>query len=577
MDPNTVSSIRDAAGKFVSSAAKKVRQFDLSAAGKVAAQAVRFPIPDWDDADNGMAQTPPMGWSSWNLFRNKISEDLIFDIAEAMQKSGLADAGYKYVNIDDCWQSSARDADGRLQGDYSTFPNGIRALVDRVNALGLKVGIYSSNGTYTCEDLPASLGNEAIDADTFAEWGIEYFKYDFCHNKPIPFRAPCIEKIALRNLANGEEREWTAQEAILHGEAKLVKEDRLDTGWFIDGISAALGSAEFRCEADEAGEYVLTLGMRKRSNAYKYAEITVNGTDVYKITVPPTFAMTKGGRHQIRVALRAGENVVTITNPVASRQLSSAMQYRNMGKELRRATKAYAEKTGKAEKPICYSICEWGLNFPWRWGRKAGNLWRTTPDIKAFWASVLAIYEFNVRLYKYAGVGHWNDPDMLEVGNGSLTAEENKSHFTLWCMMASPLILGNDVRKFVKEDGTPNTEDPTYKIVTNPALIAIDQDPLGVQCRRIKTSGVVDTLVKPLEGGEAAVCIFNKSSDPVCRSFDLHEIACRDFAGLPMSALYRCTELWENTVYETDGALSVKVPGHGVKVFRVRAVEKQED
>ena len=113
--------------------------------------------------------------------------------------------------------------------------------------------------------------------------------------------------------------------------------------------------------------------------------------------------------------------------------------------------------------------------------------------------------------------------------------------------------------------------------MTNPALIAIDQDPLGVQCRRIKTSGVVDTLVKPLAGGEAAVCIFNKSSDPVCRSFDLHEIACRDFSGLPMSALYRCTELWENTVYETDGALSVKVPGHGVKVFRVRAVEKKED
>ncbi len=569
--------IGNVASKAARYAANTARRIDVGAIGKLAVQTVKLPVPEWDEMNNGLAQTPPMGWSSWNLFRNKINEDLIYEIGLAMKNSGLLDAGYQYLNLDDCWQSSQRDADGKLQGDLSTFPSGIRALCEKINALGLKLGIYSSNGTYTCEDMPASLGNEAIDADTVAEWGIEYFKYDFCHNKPIPFRAPGIEAIQLRNVETGVEKEWAADTAALTGKARIVKDDRVSSGQYIDGISGALGTATFTCDVESEGEYILTICMRKKSNALKYAEIRINGSDLYKITVPPTMALSGDGRHQIGVMLKEGKNTIEFSNPVASRQLSSAMQYRGMGKELMRATREYAEKTGKPEKKICYSICEWGLNFPWKWGRYAGNLWRTTPDIKAFWASVLAIYEFNVRLAKYASKGHWNDPDMLEVGNGSLTAEENKSHFTLWCMMASPLILGNDVRQFVKEDGTPNTDDPTYSIVTNRALIAIDQDPLGVQCRRVKTTGIVDTLVKPLAGGEAAICVFNKSSDFVCRSFDVREIACSAFSGLPVAPMYRCTELWEDSVYETDGTLSVKVPAHGVKVFRVRAIDKKED
>ncbi|MBQ7542720.1 MAG: alpha-galactosidase [Clostridia bacterium] len=571
-----IKSIGTAASKVAHAAARRAKSVDYRSIGKLAVQAVKFPIPEWDEMQNGLALTPPMGWSSWNLFRNKINEDLMLEIGRAMKDSGLLDAGYRYLNLDDCWQSSARDADGKLQGDLSTFPSGIGTLCDKLNALGLKVGIYSSNGTYTCEDMPASLGNEAIDADTFAEWGIEYFKYDFCHNKPIPFRAPAIEQIMLRDEA-GVESVWTADAAELSGNARIVTDDSLETGKYIDGLSGALGKAVFTCSVAHAGAYTLTIGMRKKSNAFKFAEILVNGADLYKITVPPTMTLTTNGRHQLEIVLREGDNTIEFSNPVASRQLSSAIQYREMGKQLQRATREYAEKTGKPEKKICYSICEWGMNFPWRWGRCAGNLWRTTPDIKPFWASVLAIYEFNVRLAKYSGVGHWNDPDMLEVGNGSLTAEENRTHFTLWCMMAAPLILGNDVRLFVKDDGTPNTDDPTYKIVTNRALIAIDQDALGVQCRRVKTSGLVDMLVKPLEGGEAAVCIFNKTSDFVCRSFDVREIAADGFSGLRTSSMYRCTELWEKSDYETDGTLSVRIPAHGVKVFRIRAMENKED
>ena len=153
---------------------------------------------------NGVAMTPPMGWSSWNLFRNKISEDLIKEIADAMVDSGLAEAGYQYVNIDDCWQASERDENGKLQCDKIHFPSGIKALTEYVNNRGIKLGIYSSNGTHTCEDYPASLRNERIDAETFAEWGIEYFKYDFCHNVAISSIAPWIIGVGFAKEGAGE-------------------------------------------------------------------------------------------------------------------------------------------------------------------------------------------------------------------------------------------------------------------------------------------------------------------------------------------------------------------------------------
>ena len=180
---------------------------------KNAINSVKLTFPTDEKYSNGTALTPPMGWSSWNTFRNRIDEKLILETAEAMKASGLADAGYQYVNLDDCWQSSMRDENGRLQGDFANFPSGIPALVKSINELGLKLGIYSSNGSLTCEDLPASLGNEAIDADTFAEWGVEYFKYDFCHNVPIPMRAPYIEYICVSNADGSFETTVPADDA----------------------------------------------------------------------------------------------------------------------------------------------------------------------------------------------------------------------------------------------------------------------------------------------------------------------------------------------------------------------------
>ena len=539
---------------------------------KKAANAAKLTFPVDCSYDNGVALTPPMGWSSWNTFRNRIDENLIYETALAMKNAGLVEAGYQYLNIDDCWQSSMRDENGRLQGDFVHFPSGIPALVEKVNALGLKLGIYTSNGTLTCEDLPASLGNEAIDADSFAAWGIEYFKYDFCHNVPIPSRAPCIERITISPVGSAEERIFYASEAVLSGDARIVTDEKLDSGEYIDGLSGNAGAAEFAdISVAEAGDYILTLCIRKKSHSNKYIEVLVNGADSYNATVPPTRAWSPSGRHQLCIHLNAGKNMLRFSNPIASRQDSAALQYTNMGLELKRATREYAEKTGQPEKPIVYSICEWGLNFPWRWGKKAGNLWRTTLDIKEFWASILALYEINVKLHKYASPGAWNDPDMLEVGNGELTEDENRAHFSLWCMMAAPLILGNDVRKLATDDGKPDVYNRTLQIVTNMDMIAIDQDPLGLQCRRLSSNGLFDVLLKPLANGDFALCFFNKGGDEKQTQFSLGEAVCQAYIETPYADSYELFDLWEKTTEAVTDVIDVTVPGHGVKVYRVKA------
>jgi len=561
-----------AVGAALGKAAKEKRIEELPTDLNQVAGLAKVNLDLGEDYDNGAALTPPMGWSSWNTFHNRVSESLILETADAMAKSGLAEAGYVHVNIDDCWQSAKRDANGRLQADFVTFPSGIPALVQKVNAKGLKLGVYSSNGILTCEDLPASLGNEELDARTIAEWGVEYFKYDFCHHKILPFRGPCIEKIAVGALGSGAEDIYEAEDAILEGEAAIVEDDRMETGRYIAGLGFNAGAAVFpQVIAEEDGPHALTLCIRKKMRSERFAVIEINGRHACDTLIPPGWAVTKEGRHQVIVDLKRGVNSIKIYNPIASRFDSSAYQYARMGKALQKATREYSEAAGVPEKKITYSICEWGFNLPWKWGSKAGNLWRTTLDIKAFWASILAIYEINVRLWKHAGPGHWNDPDMLEVGNGALNYEENKAHFSLWCMMAAPLILGNDVRQFLKADGMPDTENTAYRIVTNKALIAIDQDPLGAQCRRIETTGLQDILVKPLAGGDVAICFFNKASESRPFGLRLASVAAKDFVDLPFADSYEITDLWSGVSQAINDEIRCNVAPHGVRVFRVKA------
>lgn len=520
--------------------------------------------------DNGVALTPPMGWSSWNSFRTEITEEKILQIAEAMKKSGLLDAGYKFVNLDDCWHSSIRDKDGKLQGDLATFPRGIKPLVEDLNKMGFKAGIYSSNGTLTCEDLPASLGHERIDAETFAEWGIEYFKYDFCHNKPITSKAPLIDKVIITDKNGGSEQVLEAENGELYGTARIIKDKN---GSYVANLDSNMGSVRFSfVNIAEDGEYTLTLVVKKAFESDKYAVVTVNDRDSYPVDIPPTKAWSRTGRCQISVKLNKGDNTIEIKNPIGSKMDSAATQYINMGKELKRATKLYAEKNNVPEKPIVYSICEWGKNKPWKWGAQAGNLWRTTLDIRPMWSSILGIYEINVKLADYSGIGGWNDPDMLEVGNGNLTIEENKAHFTLWCMLSAPLILGNDIREFIDADGNVDYNNKILQIVTNRELIAVDQDKKGIQCRRMKTNAITDILVKPLDKGEVAICFFNKSNSEKDMSVSLKEVANLSYVELSDVGAYQYTDLWSKEIDVTSGAINARVAPHGVRVYRVKSI-----
>ena len=279
--------------------------------------------------DNGLGKTPQMGWNSWNKFGCNINEKLIYDTIDAIVDTGLAAAGYNYVNLDDCWQSG-RDSNGVIIVD-NAFPNGIKPLVDYAHKKGLLFGVYSDAGYKTCAGRPGSLGYEEIDAKTYAEWGVDYLKYDNCFTDGS---APEVRYPIMRDA--------------------LLKQDR----------------------------------------------------------------------------------------------------------------------------PIFYSMCEWGVNDPATWAAPVGNSWRTTGDIFNSWNSMISIIDQNNRCYEYAGPGGWNDPDMLEVGNGGMTVEEEKIHFGLWCISKAPLLIGCDITKMSKE---------TFEILTNEEVIAIDQDPLGIQGKKIAT------------------------------------------------------------------------------------------
>jgi alpha-galactosidase len=312
-----------------------------------------------------VAATPPMGWNSWNFFAGKVTDKDIRDTADLLVSTGMRDAGYVYVNIDDTWEGE-RDADGRIQSN-SKFPD-MKALSDYVHSKGLKLGIYSSPGAKTCAGYAASLGHEEQDAQTYADWGIDYLKYDLCSYRTV----------------------MTAQ-----------------------------------APNDTPGQYKL---MRE---AYEKM-------------------------HQAIL------------------------------------------KTGR---PMVYSLCQYGWDSVWEWGPTVGgNLWRTTGDISANFDRMSVIGRGQAGLAKYAAPGHWNDPDMLEVGNGKLTLDENMTHMTLWSMLAAPLIAGNNLTQMTPEIGA---------ILMNKEVIAIDQDTLGRQGDRIFASGPLEIWSKPLKGGAAALAIFN--------------------------------------------------------------------
>ena len=510
-----------------------------------------------DFYSNGAALTPPMGWSSWNTFRNRIDENLIYDTAVAMKEKGLVDAGYHFVNIDDNWVDNARDDEGRIQADKLTFPNGIPALVEKVNAMGISLGVYSSNGTATCEDLTASLYHEWTDAYTFAKWGVEYFKYDFCHNIPLSEYAPLVYAVTISK--NGIGRTYDCKEAELSGLARYMKKKGFD-GKYVSGLDRREGAMTFdKIEVEEDGVYNVTVHIVKHGQYEKCLMLEANGIEREVLIFPSQKRFNMTAKFTASMRLKKGKNTLKLFNPIGTRADSAMLQYVNMGRQLKKATEKVARDAGKPEKPITFSICEWGFNQPYKWGRYAGNLWRTTPDIRPIWPWIKILYNHTVKLYKYAGVGGWNDPDMLEVGNGKLTFEQNRSHFALWCMMCAPLILGNDLR---------NISDDVLKIVKNPDLIAINQDALGVPAKRV-IKGTVDVLVKPLADGSVAVCAFNKGGKKKY-NLNLKKVLSDEYARCKKTENFVATNLWDKSETTTNGVISVSVNKHDSAVFIVR-------
>uniref|UniRef100_A0A0E0I5Q3 Alpha-galactosidase n=1 Tax=Oryza nivara TaxID=4536 RepID=A0A0E0I5Q3_ORYNI len=350
--------------------------------------------------NNGLALTPQMGWNSWNFFACNINETVIRDTADALVSTGLADLGYNY---------------DQLLPDPKTFPSGIKDLADYVHGKGLKLGIYSDAGIFTCQVRPGSLHHEKDDAAIFASWGVDYLKYDNCYN----------------------------------------------------------------------------LGIKPK--------------DRY----PP-----------MRDALNS---------------------------------------TGRQ---IFYSLCEWGQDDPALWAGKVGNSWRTTDDIQDTWKSMTDIADKNNKWASYAGPGGWNDPDMLEVGNGGMTFAEYRAHFSIWALMKAsthwaPLLIGCDVRNMTKE---------TMEILSNKEVIQVNQDPLGVQGRRILgqgKNGCQEVWAGPLSGNRLAVVLWNRCEESANIIVKLPSI------GLDGSSPYSVRDLWKHETLSENvvGTFGAQVDVHDCKMY----------
>lgn len=370
------------------------------------------------------AATPPMGWNSWNFFAEKVSDADIRAAADALASSGMRDAGYVYVNIDDGWQGK-RDAHGVIHPN-ARFPD-MKALADYVHARGLKLGIYSSPGPTTCAGFSGSLGHEAQDARTYAAWGVDYLKYDLCS--------------------------------------------------YIEAVMKANAPAD----------------------------------------------------------------------PARQMQLMRAA-YQRMHQALL-----------EAGRPIVFSLCQYGWDAPWEWAAApaiGGNLWRTTGDITPDWDRIYAIASQQAGLARYAGPGHWNDPDMLEVGNGKLTDAENRAHFSWWAMLAAPLLAGNDLAHM--PPGVKN-------ILTNRAVIAIDQDPLGQPATRAYVDGEHEVWTRPLQGGALAIAVFNVGSRRFAGSHPFH----LDLARLGLRGPQQATDLWTNAPVRLSGGDAMALATHDVWLLRI--------
>jgi alpha-galactosidase len=245
--------------------------------------------------------------------------------------------------------------------------------------------------------------------------------------------------------------------------------------------------------------------------------------------------------------------------------LNAKEAYTNMSKALK-----------AAGRPMIFSLCEWGNNKPWEWAKNVGQLWRTTGDIydcfdctknNGTWSAhgVMKILDMQQNLRIYAGPGHWNDPDMLEVGNGGMTLSENRAHFSMWCMLAAPLISGNDLRKMSIE---------TSDVLTNKDVIAVNQDKLGIQGYKYAVKDSVEIWFKPLSENNWAVCFLNRTSTSKQIEFNWKlENVNDEFSGRKLNVAktnFKIKNLWtKNETGTTSETLKITVPSHDILMYRL--------
>jgi alpha-galactosidase len=394
-----------------------------------------------------LAATPPMGWNSWNHFGRNVSDADVRAAADALVSTGMKDAGYVYVNIDDGWQGT-RDPEGNIRGN-DKFPD-IKALAGYVHSRGLKLGIYSSPGPRTCANFEGSYGHEEQDAQTYAAWGVDFLKYDLCSYR-----------------------------IILTEQA--------------EGLSAKQKETLKQAASDPRTQMAMLSRMLQ----------------VYS---PEQIAMMKAAYEKMHLAL---------------------------------------QKTGR---PIFFSLCQYGLGDVWQWGTSVGgNAWRTTGDIRDSYSSMSSIGFGQLGIAQFAGPGHWNDPDMLEVGNGGMTTEEYRTHMSLWALLAAPLLAGNDLSQM---------SPATLAILTNREVIAVDQDTLGKQGERVSASKANEVWMKPLKGGAFAVGLFNRGGE--AGSITLR------FADLGLSRSMKARDLWTGKdLGKLHESYTVAVPQHGVVMLKL--------
>lgn len=481
---------------------------------------------------------PLMGWNSWNTFHGDISEELIRQTADLFVSLGLKDLGYEYVVIDDGYLLKERDAQGKLQPDVSKFPsNSFKPLADYIHGLGLKFGMYNCAGTKTCMGFAGSLGHEESDAKQFASWDIDFLKYDFCNNPIVNQRwAPDITRIEF------DEKSVDLDRGSFQGKCQFKTDRVINIG---DGDNEV--TYTLFVDDPSGGNKTITIGYINPS-AYRLLKVSVNGAtaDTYMFAEPSASGNVKdSGVLKFTAELRYGPNELRLFFDGDSTE-NDRYSYQRMGDELI-----------KSGRNIVFSLCEWGSHEPWTWGPEIGHAWRTTLDINsvqnvADWKQTMRIYETNVVLDEYAGKNHYNDPDMLVVGLKEMTHIKDVTHFSLWSIMAAPLVIGADLR---------NISSDALAVLKNVEVIKVNQDGLNVQARRVFSEGNRDVLAKPLADGGVAVLLFNKDGAAAAEvSYRLNllsdEIAMQNPERWKNAGAYVCRDLWAATEETVTDSIS---------------------